>query len=119
MPVLYPLKNLYSIEARQKIGKPNQYGESIYAWSLYGDENIFAGIYWILRVDGFLLKKRVPFYDYKITHTTAQTTQRTKLKNAVIAWQALTIEQKKAYNKRAVGRHYFGYHLFISEYMKT
>jgi hypothetical protein len=40
-----------------------------------------------------------------------------KFRDAVVAWQNLTIDQKKIYNKRAVGRGFSGYNLFIRNYM--
>jgi hypothetical protein len=39
--------------------------------------------------------------------------------SAVLAWQGLTLDEKKEYNRRASGKHYFGYNLFLKEYLKT
>lgn len=52
-----------------------------------------------------------------LAYTPAQETNRTKIRNAVIAWQALTDEQKESYNKRAIVKKITGYSLFIKEYM--
>ena len=38
---------------------------------------------------------------------------------AVAGWQSLTQEQKNQYNIRSYGKRYFGYNLYIKEYLKT
>lgn len=117
MPVLYPIGNLKSIESRQKIGKPNQYGGGIYGDSLYGDESEIAGLYRVRHYNGKKYREKMQFYPYVITHTAGQDVNRSKFADAVSAWQALTGEQKAVYNKRAIGRRMFGYHLFLREFM--
>ena len=57
------------------------------------------------------------FYNYVITHTDPQNVNRAKYKAGYLAWRALSYSEKQIYNQRAVGRHYFGYHLFMKEYM--
>ncbi len=108
---------LYSIRARQKIGIPNSYGFSIFGWSQYGTDNALAGIYRMMRYGSKFVQVKMRFFDNPITHTPAQTARRTKFRNAVIAWQALSPDAKKEYNRLAVGYHYFGYHLFIKRFM--
>jgi hypothetical protein len=117
MTVKYPIKNLRSIESRQKIGLPNFLGGIICGWSEMGDDNEISGLYRVRHYNGKKHKEKMSFYPYVITHTEQQDVNRSKFKNAVISWQALTSEQKAIYNKRAVGRHMFGYHLFLREYM--
>jgi len=41
-----------------------------------------------------------------------------KFAAAVLEWQGLTSDQKKKYNKYAVGRNFSGYNLFIRNYMR-
>ena len=112
-----PFKRLLSGVARQKFGKPDFFGTSIFGWSEFGDDNEFAGIYSSLVVDGKRHQRFFPFYDYIITHTTLQNAQRSKFHNAVVAWQALGSTSRAEYKKRAIGRHMSGYNLFIREYM--
>lgn len=76
-----------------------------------------SGIYQMRRHAGGRTCTRIDFYDYVITHTEPQQTNREKFAAGVAAWQALTAEQKIPYNKRAIGKHMSGYNLFISEYM--
>lgn len=75
------------------------------------------GIYRVRMFNGKKYREKLAFYPYVITHTETQTINRSKFATAVSAWQALTSEQKAVYNKRAVGRHYHGYQLFIREFM--
>lgn len=117
MVVKYPIKTIRSIEARQKIGRPCAYGRQIFGWSRYGYFSEVAGIYRVRTYQGKKYKEKMNFYPYVITHTEQQNVNRSKFANAVSAWQALTSESKAVYNKRAIGRHLFGYHLFIKEYM--
>jgi len=62
---------------------------------------------------------RYDFYDYVITHTEAQQTRREKFADAVAGWQSLTKEQKKFYNKSAIGLNMSGYNLYLSQYIKN
>ena len=112
-----PKKRLLSGIARQKFGKPNFFGASIFGWSEFGDDNIFSGIYSSVVMDGVRHQRFFNFYDYLITHTPLQNTNRTKFHNAIVAWQALGSTSRAEYNRRAIGRHMSGYNLFIREYM--
>ena len=79
--------------------------------------DLLDGIYQMPRYPYGRVCRRIDFYDYVITHTDAQQARREKFAAAVAAWQSLTPEQKKAYNKKAVGKHMSGYNLYLSEYM--
>jgi hypothetical protein len=37
--------------------------------------------------------------------------------SAISAWQALSLDEKKVYNKKASGKHYTGYCQFLHEYL--
>lgn len=51
--------------------------------------------------------------------TVPQQAQRNRLTVAVVAWQALTLEEKDVYNKRGVrGYQLSGYNLFLREHIK-
>lgn len=111
-------KNLCSFKGRKALGFPNMFGTIIFGWSQFGDENEFAGIYRVTPINNKLVQQKMYFFDNPVTFTTGQTATRTKFANAVLAWQNLALDEKKEYNRRAEGRRFFGYHLFISEYMK-
>ena len=119
MANLYPVLGLRSIRSRQKFGEQNEYGGESYGIFDYGQWNDATGIYRIRHYNGKIYKERMNFYQYVITHTIPQDANRTKFRNAQLAWQALSDSEKEVYNKRASGRHMFGNNLFISEYMKT
>jgi len=57
------------------------------------------------------------FYVPTNPQTEAQQANRQKMTDGVIAWQALTDQQKAAYNKNAIGKNLSGYNLFLSEYL--
>lgn len=114
-----PFIPLNSIGARQKIGMPNQLGNIILGWLMLGDEDNISGIYKQRRFNGKLRQLRHDFYPYPISRTTIQQNNRSKFAMAVSAWQGLANSNKAEYNKRAIGRRMFGYHLFIKEYMKS
>jgi hypothetical protein len=119
MSDLTPLNPLRSAIGSQKIGLPNMYGTCFFAWSEYGDDFDVSGIYRVARIGGRKTQQRMEFYSYVITHTAPQNARRAKFSDAVSAWQALASDIKAKYNKRAIGRHFFGYHLFIKEYMRS
>lgn len=132
---------LFSVKARKRLGKFNQYGQQQYGFSNYGTEDV--KIYWARDEDGNPIEteelpatvvngvyksekiggKRVTTrYDLYITRnprTEAQQENRAKMTAAVEAWQALTDEQKEPYRTRASRRNFSGYNLFLREYMLT
>lgn len=69
---------------------------------------------------GVLYQHRYPYFvPSSITHVNGEPA-RICYKNMVLAWQALTDEQKEVYNIRAsVGLHMSGYNLFHKEYFKS
>ncbi len=117
MVVATPKQHLLSVVSRKKLGNPNFYGNSMFGWSFYGDDNEYAGIYYVARIRNKKVQKRINFYEYVITHTTIQTANRSKFADAVAAWQALPSDQKKRYNDLAVGMRMHGYGLFIKRFM--
>jgi hypothetical protein len=119
MLALHPDQKLKSHVSRQKIGKPNGYGRAIFGWSRYGEKNLYAGLYRVRHFFGKLYQEKMFFYPYVITNTAPQSARRSTFADAVAAWQALTTPDKNIYRRRAVGRHMFGYQLFLREYMLT
>lgn len=139
MVQIYGVEKLLSASVRKRFGKHRLFGTSQFGHSNFGQEDIicfsdrydpdgqlrtpklapinFSGIY----------KKKMdygkPVYfreTYRITknpRTEPQQANRAKISDAVDAWQALTTEQKDAYNKSSIGMHMSGYNLFMREYL--
>lgn len=59
---------------------------------------------------------KMKFYRPTNPRSPAQQANRQKFANAMAAWQALTNQEKNAYNERAKKRQMFGWGLFIREY---
>jgi len=81
--------------------------------------DLVDGIYQMPRYSYGKVCRRIDFYEYVITHTEAQQTNREKFADAVVAWQSLTQEQKKQYNQSTHGKHMSGYNLFLGKYLKS
>jgi len=63
----------------------------------------------------FTIRRR--FCVTKNPRTIPQQAHRQKYGEAVGAWRNLTAEQKEVYNKRAIGKKFSGYNLFVKEYL--
>lgn len=118
-PVKYPIARLRSVRASQKFSEMTGYGGELYGAFPYGWYNENAGIYRVRHYQGKIYHEKLKFYPYVITHTFGQNAQRAKYTAGYTAWRALSDSEKLVYNKRAIGRHYFGYHLFMKEYLKA
>jgi len=139
MPEVTGIDTLLSIMPKKRFSKFRLFGTSQSGFSNYGAEDIFlfftefgnttlgvdkfanilllSGIYRTDNVTGATKFYREPFYITKNPRTVPQQANRAKLGPAVSAWQALTNEQKEVYNKRAIGKRFFGYQLFLKEYL--
>ena len=139
MPEVQGIEKLVSFSPAKRMGKHREYGRGMFAFSEFGDDDIylvlfpygvssfgktdfgdhliFSGIFRRDNVTGEVKYYREPYYTPKNPRTAPQQTQRGKLADGVVAWQALTPEQKAVYNKNAIGKRMFGYHLFLKEYL--
>ena len=139
MPEVEGINKLLSIVPRKRFGRFTLYGSSMYGFSVYGESDLFlpisdygysvfgynkygdiillSGIYRTDNVTGKTKCYREPYYIPKNPRSEAQQAQRQKYANGVVAWQALTEEEKEIYNKRAKHKKYSGYHLFLKEYL--
>lgn len=118
-PVKYPIGRLRSIQSRQKFGNLYGYGACEYGQLYYGMPEEIAGIYRIRHYSGKIYHERMNFFIQPITHTSGQDAQRAKYIPAVNAWKALSDSERTEYNRKARGRHYYGYHLFMKEQLKV
>lgn len=80
--------------------------------------NPVAGIYQMRKCLEGKIPIKMKFYRPTNPRTIKQQANRIKLRDAVIAWSLLTDAEKNVYHERAKSWHYWGYHLFVSEYMK-
>ena len=60
---------------------------------------------------------KMKFYKPTNPRTEKQQANRQKLASANLAWKSLTDEQKKVYNKNAIGTVMTGYNLFIKKFL--
>jgi len=117
MTVPHPIHRLRSIISRQKFGEKDFYGSCDFGSRKYGGLFDASGIYRVRHYKGKIYHERMDFYAYVITHTEQQNVNRAKYKAGYLAWRALSDSVKAEYDRRAIGRHYKGYHLFMKEYL--
>jgi hypothetical protein len=128
MPEVESIQKLLSFIPKKRFWLFNQYGTSQYGFSHYGDEDIiifayrgvpinFSGIYRSDNVTGVTKYYREPYYITRNPRTPAQQVHRQKYADGILAWQNLTRPEKELYNKRAKGKHYSGFNLFLKEYL--
>lgn len=128
MPEIFGIQKLFSDLPRKRLGVFRKLGTFQLGFSNLGDDDIIfkheklgdiilTGIYRTDNVKGYTTYYREPYYIPKNPRTAKQQAQRQKYAAGVAAWQNLTNEQKAIYNKRAKGRRYSGYHLFLKEYL--
>jgi len=82
-----------------------------------GDAPEWAGIYQMRSCHEGKIPIRMKFYAPPETPARIANPRRAICADGVSAWKLLTDEQKAEYDKRAIGRHYGGYHLFMREYL--
>ena len=139
MPEILGINKLLSTIPKKRFGRFNQYGTSLYAFSRYGDEDIFlifteygnsrfgiepygnilllSGIYRTDNVTGKIRFYREPYYIPYNPRTPDQQANREKIINAIIDWRGLTDERKTFYNKKAIRKRMSGYNLSLREYL--
>lgn len=115
---------------RKRMGKPNMFGWIMFGWSEFGDNNYASGVYQQRRNrhwDGgthfisdkhprnFIMKPAWPVQP----PSEARDAQQVKFKTALLAWQALTISEKKVYNTIASRISRRGYDYFMSKTLKS
>ena len=124
---------------RKKVGVSPYFGRKERGQSRYGDEELILGRalygyaqfgvdsyaharspYGVFQVDTQGPKQQVlrqEFYIPSNPRTVPQQAQRTKMANAILAWQGLTTEQKNVYNENAKYKKLSGYNLFLKGYL--
>ncbi len=139
MPEVVGIDKLLSVFPKKRFGLYRRFGTSQFAHSNYGEDDVYfvrtdygvasfgidifadiillSGIYRTDNVTGITRFYREPFYITKNPRYGPQQANRAKMTAAVLAWKALTQEQKNQYNKNAIGKRMSGYNLFLKEYL--
>lgn len=130
MPFIKSFEKIPALIIRKRLGLPNMCGWSIPGWSQCGDDNNYTGVYQQRRprhfnsVTGkweFGRQKnfwQMPAWPIQPA-SVARDAQQAKFVTALEMWQALTSEQKVAYNTIASRRGRRGYDYFMSKTLKS
>ena len=117
MTVVSPIQACRSVAIRHQIGWPNGYGEAVAGFTYFGEDNLFYGVYQIRkREKGYIIVKE-KFYRPPVMRTDPQGVQRDKMKAAMLAWQALTEEEKKVWRSSASRQSKRGCCVFVSKHI--
>jgi hypothetical protein len=117
-----------SVGVSRSLGSPDSYGvTAVPGQALCGvcelGANDFAeafdcfGVYQMRQCKEGRIPVKMKFYNYRYTNSEKQIRDRTKMRNAVLAWQNLTPEAKAWYRKKAELLPQTGYSLFIREFL--
>lgn len=134
-----PTDALFSMQAKNKLGRSCPFGLYMFGQANFGDQELFvprsefgavifgkdrfaditvvSGIFEIRHTSK---GQRNSYTKYMIPNnprTEEQQIPRANFATAVANWQALTSNQKAFYNEKAEGRYYSGYNLFIKAYL--
>lgn len=124
----YERPKLFSVAACKSLGRYREFGCSMYGNTLYGagpiyldfneDEKIeVSGVYQRRYNQGRKIYVRERFYFPKYPNTVAQLATRQAMRDAMLAWKNLTDEEKSVYNIRAKGKSYYGFNLYVKEFI--
>lgn len=110
---------LLSYSARGRFGIPNGFGSLMFGWNNFGYCEDRAGTY--QRHQTAKGKKTIKLLHNWPTNPKypAQVVRQNVFADAVLAWQALTPEERYAYNHTENLRGKTGYNLFLGNYLKS
>jgi len=112
-------QKLYSLDVRGEIGYSGGFGLIAFGWNRFGFYNVMCGIYAKFRtLKGPKLVRKV-FYRPTNPQTVPQQAWRSIFADGKVAWDSLTLDQKKLYNKKAQSRRMTGYNLFMSQWLQS
>lgn len=139
MVIVEKMEVPFSLSTRKKFGKATHYGQKRYAQVFYGEERtIFGSVFYGRQIYGtnkyadisdfygvYKMVKgkhraeivKMDFYIPRNPRYIPQQANRDKMTSAVAGWQGLTNAEKTRYNRKAIHKHYFGYHQYIKEYL--
>lgn len=88
----------------KKFGNSNGFGNIIFGFSFFGEDNEYAGIYRRRPGPNGVTVVKTRFYRSPVSNTAAQDIQRTKYASAVAAWKALSDEEREAWRVIAANK---------------
>lgn len=114
---LLPKEEPYSASVRGSIDPPDgEFGFSDYGVGEYGSSPA-CGIYQQRKLKEGIGSIKIKSYPYVITHTEVQQPFRDKFKAGIIAWKALSSEEKAEWNEEAKPFPLYGISLFLRNFM--
>lgn len=130
MTILKPSEGIRSTRQMGKIGGYAEFGRVWYGHGQYGHSFEEAGIYQMrmCKIGSVTVGTqyhyeqmpiRMKFYQPTGEPHAGQIAQRQKMRDAVLAWQSLTDEEKAVYHTKAVSKRMSGYNLFLKESMSS
>ena len=143
MTLIRPVDELMSVSIRKRFGKNHEYGCGVYGFSDYGDFQPAGGIYRIQPLpnrknfgnsavygcgvyggtsygESVLTNRRnikCRYYIPTQNDKGKKLANEAKFRASIVAWKALSDEEKAVYNKRAIPHNYWGQQLFTREWM--
>ena len=119
MVVVNPKDRWLCLELRGKIGRPIEIGNMWLGLSELGDQNPMSGVWQRRKRKTGQLIVKMNYCMPPYTNSIPQQNRRTKFRNAILAWNALTPDVQILWNKKKSPWGMSGYNRFISVYMKT
>ena len=105
-------------DLRGKYGPPTGVGDFWLGYSEAGNDDPLSGVWQKRRTLTGIKPCRMRYYITPNPRTVAQQANRNKLAQAIIEWNALTLEQQKVWNLKKRPVRCSGYNRFISNYIK-
>jgi len=118
MSVVIPIKTLNSASIQKKIGRPNGYGQAVFAFSRFGQFDNISGIYQMRQRKGGRICVKEKFYWPTQETEGPQEESRQLFKDAVEVWQNLSENTKNQIRAENPYRHMSGYNYFIKKYFE-
>jgi hypothetical protein len=119
MTIVNKFEALISLNARGKFGYSKLYGTAFFGASLFGFDSPYPGIYQQkVTVKGKKTSRMIHYWPSN-PRTVQQQAWRDVFKSGKTAWDSLTTDQKKLYNKRGHKIKLTGYNLFMREWLSS
>lgn len=119
MAIIEGTNKILSLHAQKRLGFSQDFGSAFFGFVQFGESNKYAGIWQRKKTKAGWKISREAFYWPTNPSSTAQQSRRSLFAASIAAWQSLTDEQKRVYNRKAEKRRISGYNLFIKFYMNS
>ncbi len=119
MAIVENEKKLKSYDVRGKFGFSQDYGNALYGYTRFGEQNDSAGCYQRKRTaQGYkLFKQRIYFPTNP--RTVPQQAWRAIFTSAMTAWTSLSPTDKSSWKRRAKAYHIHGHNLFLRYFLNS